>query len=368
MTRSVLVYRPGNLGDTLVAVPALWAVRRHFAASRITLLFEVSRARSLVTPAEPLRGSGICDEFLSYPVGGSWLQRLQRPLDMATLQARVRSRRIDTLVYLAPSRRTMRQRSRDRLFFRAAGVTRFIGMEGFPPPETWLSGARTLPSEGELLLRRLERSGVPVPEAGRASLELSIGQVEERRVADWMLSQPNTGGRLCISIGPGGKQPVTRWPIERYQAVVAALIARFDVWPIVFGAPADAANANRLLRAWARGWDATGFDVRTAIAAMRRCVMHLGNDTGTIHMAAAAGVPCVGVYAAQNPRGQWEPYGAGHRVLRLPIDCEGCLLEECVAQGHRCLLSIGVEPVTAACEEMLVRVAAADQRTTHVNR
>jgi ADP-heptose:LPS heptosyltransferase len=94
------------------------------------------------------------------------------------------------------------------------------------------------------------------------------------------------------------------------------------------------------------------------MAAMKRCRMHLGNDTGTMHMAASVKVPCVGIFASAQPLGWWHPYGAGHRILERRIDCEGCLLEACVERAHECLLSITIEQVTEACVEMLTRLGA----------
>jgi ADP-heptose:LPS heptosyltransferase len=92
--------------------------------------------------------------------------------------------------------------------------------------------------------------------------------------------------------------------------------------------------------------------------ALSECALHVGNDTGTIHMAAAAGVPCVGVYSSRNLPGLWFPYGAGHRVLRTPIACENCELFECLEHKMQCILAITPAQVIAACADILLATSA----------
>ena len=353
--KSVLIFRPGTLGDTLVALPALWAVRKHFYDHSVVLLSDCHPRRGLVPASEVLKGSGVCDEFLEYPVDLSWRGRVALPWRMGVLLARLRRRRFGALVYLASAPRSRRQVARDHLFFRSAGIGRFIGMDlqnGLPPVPGPLAPA----PESDLLLQRLEFAGIEVPAFGEGSTELGLGPVEEARVGAWLAKLPSDGGRQWISVGPGGKKPVNLWPIERYEAVVASLIQRFDVWPVVFGGAADRETIERLIANWGRGHNAAGaLNVRAAMAAMKRCLMHLGNDTGTMHMAASVRIPCVGIFASAQPLGWWHPYGAGHRILQRRIDCEGCLLEKCEGHAHECLLSTTTDHAMGACVEILTR-------------
>lgn len=345
--RSVLVFRIGSLGDTLVALPALWAVRNHFSGSHIVLLSNESPERKLITPRDVLEGSGVCDEFLNYQLGASGRGRVLEAWQKAVLLANLRRRRFDTLAYLAPSKRSPGQIARDRAFFGLAGIRRFLGMEGFGGP----APSETC-QEADLLLRRLAVSGIP---AGPIStpIQLGLGAREESEVAAWLAGYPPDGGRPWLAVGPGGKKPVTRWPAERYAAVVEALIERFDLWPVVFGGPEDSGAAQSLIAAWGRGYNASGtLAVRPALAALRRCAAYLGNDTGTMHMAAASGAHCIVPFASHAP-GLWFPYGEGHHIFQTRIECEGCQLVECRERSHRCLLSITVEQVIEACAETL---------------
>lgn len=175
-----------------------------------------------------------------------------------------------------------------------------------------------------------------------------------------------TAGGLGLALAPAQKMPAKRCPEERFRQVVMALIERHDIWPVVFGGGEDAALGDRLLRAWGHGYNAAGaLSVRGAAAALKRCAMYLGNDTGTMHLAAAVGIPCVAVFSARERPGLWYPYGTGHRVLRSDIECEGCGLVECVERKNECLRMIEVEHVLAACRELIGHANHANRPDLH---
>jgi phosphatidyl-myo-inositol dimannoside synthase len=354
--QNVLVFRIGQLGDTIVALPAMWAARKHFPGARFTLLCDRHPGKVRVLAADLLRGTGIFDAFESYVVDDSPLGRLLRPLQMAFLAQRLRRKRFDTLIYLAPSTRTREQVERDRNFFALAGIRTVLGMDGFvelPKPVPGQPLANT-PAESDLLLARLAASGVSIPAPGKGRLDLGIGTAEEEELKTWLATLPGDGGRRWLGIGPGSKMPAKRWPEECFREVVAGLIEAFDIWPVVLGGPEDKEMAARLLAAWGRGYNAAGaLDLRGSAAALKRCAVYLGNDTGTMHLAAAVGVPCVAVFSSREWPGMWFPYGVRQKVFRSAIECEGCALMECVEKRNECLNRIQPEAVLAACKEIL---------------
>jgi len=366
--KRVLVFRIGQLGDTIAALPAISAVRSHFPNGRFTLLCDRHPGKPFVFGPDLLRGSGLFDDFEFYPVHDQLLGRLLQAKDMLALLRRLRRARYDTLVYLLPSARTRRQVARDVRFFRAAGITEIIGTEGFaaPPVRTPGRPLDEVPHEAELLLARLAASEISVPPPGRGSMDLGLGPKEEAEVRAWLDSQTRcpvvrgpvppvaSGHRPWVGFGPGSKMPAKRWPWERFAELGRRLIEQFDIWPVVFGGAEDAADAARLLKAWGRGYNAAGgLSLRAAGAALRRCLLYVGNDTGTMHLAASVGTRCVAIFSARDWPGRWNPYGPGHRVLRAAIDCEGCGLVECLAQQNECLSRISVSEVLAACEPLL---------------
>ena len=356
MARHILVYRIGQIGDTVVALPGFWVVRESYPDARLCLLCDRHPGRNYVLARELLDGAGLFDEFITYDVDRSATGRLKALWGMLCLLPRLRRERFDTLVYLVPSCRTRSQIARDRLFFRLAGIRRFIGMTGFPklPEKQKGRPLPEVPREADLLLVRLAASGLPVPPEGQGHMDLGLGEAESEIVERCLRGPPRDGGRPWIAVGPGSKMPAKVWPEERYGRVVEALVDEFDVWPVVFGGAEDRELGDRLVSSWGRGYNAAGtLDVRAAAAAMNRCRLYLGNDTGTMHLAAAAGIRCVAVFSSREWAGMWYPYGTGHRVLRTEIDCDGCGLTECVERRKECILGVAVEEVLQACRDVI---------------
>lgn len=66
------------------------------------------------------------------------------------------------------------------------------------------------------------------------------------------------------------------------------------------------------------------------MAISRLCKCHIGNDTGTMYLAAAAGLPCAVIMSAHNePEREWIPFGNRNLILRRKIGCSGCSLKIC---------------------------------------
>jgi ADP-heptose:LPS heptosyltransferase len=354
--KKVLVFRIGQLGDTVVALPALWTVRKHFPDAELTLLCDRHPGRNFVIGADLLRDSGLFEKFEFYPVWPDGEHPATYAYEMVKLLQRLRRQHYDLLVYLMPSVRTRKQMLRDRRFFRMAGIKRFIGMTRIAElPEREPDRALCEVShEAELLLARLAASGLPIPPAGQGSLNLKLAVKEQVEVSQWRGSLSGDAGRPRIAFGPGSKMSAKRWPAERFAEVGRLLIERYDIWPVVFGGPEDRPVAEELIRGWGRGHNAAGqLSLRGATQAMAGCRLYVGNDTGTMHLAAAAGICCVAIFSARDWPGRWHPYGPGHRILRTQIDCEGCGLVECLDRKNECLERITVGHVLAECEAAL---------------
>src|ERR1035438_9905150 len=195
-SRNVLVFRIGQLGDTVAALPAIMAVRNHYRDGRFTLLCDRHPGKPYVFGPDLLRGSGLFNHFEFYPVRDRGMGRLLQAKDMLALLRRLKNSHYDTLVYLSPSARSRRQIARDVRFFRAAGIKEIIGTDGFaaPPKRTPGQPLEAVPHESELLLARMAASGIPVPPPGQGCMDLNLGAPEEAEVNGWLDSQ-TTGSR-----------------------------------------------------------------------------------------------------------------------------------------------------------------------------
>ena len=123
----ILVFRVGHLGDTVVALPALWAIREAFPHAHITLLSNHYSVSDRVSPNHVVPSEGLIDDYLNYPSN----DRRNNVPGLLWLWLLLRRRRFDTLVYLAPRLRQPRSVRRDLRFFKLAGIHHVIGHKGF---------------------------------------------------------------------------------------------------------------------------------------------------------------------------------------------------------------------------------------------
>ena len=351
--KRVLVFRIGLLGDSLWALPACLAVRKHFSDAHLALLTNRFASEGYASMADLLPQGALFDEVIFYDADLGGTDRRSG----LKLLARLRAARFDTLVYLAQRIRTRWHVLRDLAFFRLAGVTHFFGHRGFTPlpPRIPRSPLPFVEHETDHLLSRLALSGIPVPPPGDRRLELYISGEELSVARAWLETRSGTDHvRRLIAVGPGSNWPSKVWPEERYTELVRTLLNQPGIYPVVFGGPELSALGDRLIAAWGCGVNAAGrLSVRQAAAALSHCRLFVGNDTGTMHLAAAVGTPCVGIFAAVGWPGHSYPYGRAHVVLRRSVPCEGCLLRECIEQDMKCLKLISVSEVVAACRAVL---------------
>ena len=360
--KRILVFRTGHLGDTLVAVPAFWALRDAFPAATIAYLSSADAANpQYVSARDVLPETGMFDEWISYPNLSSGFGDL---VSLIRLAIKIRRKRFDAVVYMMTRYRTARQIERDRLFFRLAGIRNIIGADFVREHNLPLEIPKPVPrieKEGTFLLRLLREA--KIVDGHREFLpDLALGGEERAAVREWMDSTGITkyAGPL-IAVGPGSKWDSKIWDERRYADVVSRLIATQDVVPIIFGGPEDREKGERLIAVWGRGANAAGaLNVRKAAAALSECAFYLGNDTGTMHLAAAVGTTCVAMFSAVDWAGRFEPSGEQHVLFRRSVECEGCHSPTCLNNEYRnkCLELIAADDVFEACVSVLARETA----------
>lgn len=347
----ILVYHTGSLGDTIVATPALRVIRDNFPNAHVTLLFNIPFRQGLVMPEQIFSGAGLVDEYVSYASSSL--------LDVLPLIIKLRRQKFAMLAYLIRTYSGASRVWRDKIFFRMCGITQQLGIGGLThaPKEFSHCEMSRVMHVADTLLSRLRFDGLITPDPGKGNMDLGIGEPELQLAAAWQRPLQGDGGRRWVGVGLGSKMPCKIWPYERYLAVLSNLINEYDLWPVVFGGPEDKISGDRLVRELGRGYVAAeALGVRASMAAMKKCAFFLGNDTGTMHMAAASGLRCVIPFSSRDIKERWYPYGDGHVVFRTQIPCQGCMLEECNDRRMECILAISVEDVLKGCNKVLSEI------------
>lgn len=354
--KRILVYRTGQLGDTLVSLPAMRVIRGAYPDAELILLTDYHPGKGFVSSWDILEATGFFSEVMFYTPPssgpGDWLRFFR-------LAARIRSRKPDTLFYMRDPRR--HHSYRDRFFFqRMCGIANCFGLEPF---EEQVFGSRDqagnlarLPREADRLLEMVGRAGVPVPRSAEAEPGLPIFSKERGSVDSLWLEENIAFDDPVIGMCPGSKMSAKRWPLERFEQVGRELLRMsVEYRIIVFGGPEDRTTGDEIRQLLGdRVVNVAGrLSVLESAEALRRCRLYVGNDTGVMHLAAAVGTPCVAIFSARDHPGRWEPFGSNHVVLRKEVPCAGCMLETCTEKDMLCLREIAVDEVLNAAEEVL---------------
>ena len=352
---SILVFRIGHLGDTLVGLPAFWTLRKAFRSAQMTLLTNLDlRNPNYISPQNVLPASGLFDDWITYP---SNIHGLRSQIAYAKLFLTLKRRRFDAVYYLMTRNRNADQINRDVRFFNLAGINNVIGTDFLRKHSLGTEIPKPTPkvvSESEFLLDMLDDADIVV-DRDKLCNDLLLTDAEHDLAQQWLTSvvgKQETLARL-IAVSPGSKWKSKVWDENRFASVVDELIGEFNVFPVVFGGIDDREKGERLIEHWGVGANAAGsLGVRESATLLRRCELYVGNDTGTMHLAAAVGTPCVAVFAAIDWIGRWAPTGAQNHIFRKSVECEGCHTPDCF-NNHKCLDLISTNEVYQACRKVL---------------
>lgn len=325
----LIVRIPNWLGDVVMALPAIGAVRRATEGSLV-----IAGRPPLVQLFEEDTG-GAPDGIL--------------PLEPERETERLRASGAGTIVLFTNSFRSAWVASRsgiaERWGYRTAGRGWLLTRSARRPRRTM--------HQRQYYLELVRALGIPAPD------DVPILRVREssRERAEAMLR--NAGASpddVLVGFAPGAAYgQAKRWPPDRVGAVIARLASR-GVRAVLVGADADRSTARAIesaLPSSVRAIDLVGrTSLRELVGVLARCAAFVSNDSGAMHVAAALGVPVTAIFGPTNER-ETSPEGpAAHDIILRDVFCRPCMLRDCPID-HRCMKRIGVDDVFASVEKHL---------------
>lgn len=183
------------------------------------------------------------------------------------------------------------------------------------------------------------------PDALYLDLDTEVRSKAKARAAE--LPKPLVGFNPGAAYGPA-----KRWPEQKYAALAKTLEEKLSGTTLVFGTAADAQAAAAIGRSASNVVDLTG---KTALAEamglIECCDLFVTNDSGLMHVAAAAGTPMVAIFGSTDAVATG-PFTEQAVVIQKDLPCIPCLKPEC-SRDFRCMEDIGVEEVGAAVMQLL---------------
>ena len=229
----------------------------------------------------------------------------------------------------------------------------FVGEARFGLLNQWRWGEKALPRFIDKNAALALPDGAPLPR------EWPVPQlrVPAEDVARWRQAN-GLGTAPAIALGPGSVGASKRWT---YYPEAARLLAEqgLDVW--VVGGPGEKALATEIVAAGGpRVRDLTGTDLRNGILAVAAAEVAISNDSGLMHIAAAAGTPTMGIFGPTSPY-LWAPLnGLAATVLtKTQLSCQPCQRTICTMNDHRCMRDIPASDVVATVTRVMAEAQQA---------
>jgi len=282
----ILVIKLGALGDFLMALGPMQAIRRHHPDAELVLLTRPAyRALGVAT--------GLFQEI--------WLDPAPRwnPVAWLRWRARLRAGGFARVYDLQTSDRT-------------AGYFRLFRSGRAPEWSGKVAGGshrHVYPADHRM--HSIDRQRAQLAVAGIPDVPLPDLSFLDGDVVGFGLPE-----RFALLIpGSSPERPGKRWPARCYGELAAHLAAR-GVTPVVAGGTAEAVEARAIAAVEPSTVDLTGrTDLGQLAALARRADVAIGNDTGPTHLAALAGCPTVALFSAASDPAKTAPRGSDVRDL-----------------------------------------------------
>jgi len=169
-----------------------------------------------------------------------------------------------------------------------------------------------------------------------------------------------SSGAPYAVIHPGGKYFTKRWSPENFIDLAQWLRKTHSIEP-VFSTGSTETEIVSELRRLSGGEFALmdSLDLRQLIALVAGARIFIGNDSGPTHIATATGRPVVAIFGSSSSV-HWRPWQTAYRVVQNDFPCNPCPGDRCYAFAEpRCILSITLAQVQAACESLLAETTQA---------
>ena len=207
------------------------------------------------------------------------------------------------------------------------------------------------------LLNFLADCGIPRTD-GDEVVNWNFQPEEIAAAKEWFSRIPVPQGYTPFVMCTGGKSQIQHWHLERYAEVLKKIVPEYHLFPVFVGVDHDRKDAEFLIKECGMGifsQDIGVISLREMIIAFNNFKLYLGNDTGILHLAGAAGIPSVSVSSARDPIKYWNPLnGQLHKTAVADISCKWCRKDNCDRpENLTCINKVSVKNVFRMIQEQL---------------
>lgn len=296
-SRRILITRLSHIGDAILTMPLAVQLKRAWPDCHLTWAAEAPTVQLLrLHPA--------IDRVVEVPKG--WAQR-----PSCWWQLRAELRAVPADISFDPQ-----SLLKSALLARLSGARQRIGFAGKHGREgsPWINNCLCLPARSHLVDRTLELLRVVGLQPSPAEFGLPVCPLARDSVQRWLSTW---GLARFVLLNPGAGWRSKQWPSERFAVFARRLLEDYGVPSLVVWAGATEQVLAREVVAASEGSaqlaPPTSLAELAALAA--QATLFVGGDTGPIHLAAAMGCPCIGLYGPTRPA-ESGAYGSNHRHVQ----------------------------------------------------
>jgi ADP-heptose:LPS heptosyltransferase/GT2 family glycosyltransferase len=346
--RRILVVKLDHIGDFVLAIPAIRRLRAQFPGAEISVL--AAPASCILAQDEP--SIDRCIQFSFFDARSELGQREIPEPELLELQGRLEAFKFDLAVDLRmhTDTRPMLQRTGARVL---AG---FDKSSEFP----WLD--ISLNWEGDTALTRkqvhvadrvldLIRVIEGACDRGWPTLSAPTSAEALARVRQMPFAQNCPTGffdRPLVCVHPGVGSTIRRWPAPSYAALVDLMIERTGVSVLLIGAADEAPVVAEVLEKTVNKGSVVAVagivPLHELKTLMRACILFIGNNSGPKHIAAALGLPTIGVHSGNVDPLEWGPVGENAVTIHRKMFCGPCYIADPNACSRKLACLTGIRP------------------------
>lgn len=298
--KNVLAVRTDRMGEMLLTLPAVRTLRDNFPDSRISLMLSPSLKDLVIN--EPY-----IDILLPYSEGrhrGFW-----GTIKLARL---LKSGGFDLIVIFNPAKKF-------NLASFLAGIPCRLGYNrkcgfllNYRIEDRKYQGEK---HEIEYNIDLLRPLGL---EPGGTGLSLSIDKESLNRI-DGLFVRENIGNNTLLAVHPWASNPGKEWGEDNFAALIKILAQQGERIAVIGGSENIERASSLIQKSGSRVLDLTGkLSLKELSALLSKCRLLVSNDSGPVHVAAAAGTRVIALFRKNPPAvsaRRWGPWGRGHAVI-----------------------------------------------------
>lgn len=342
--RKICIFELGLIGDSVVTIPAMRALRKSFPDAHIIRIVNTS-VRGLFD------GCPFVDEIVEYDKNG----KENSIVGKIRFLHKIRKKKCDMLInfHIPNVTRNCRIYFRDNFFSFLTGAKVRVGYctkgDGFFLTHKIFAKSVSNEYIVDAILKLLGLLKIYNP---NKDYEIWITGKNEKSI-DRILKRKKLKGEFNIGLHPCSKYSANLWKERNFAELADILAKRYRANIIFTGTRKDNSVIEKIvsyMRENAFSF-ADKISIGEFVALCKNLSLFVCVNTGSMHLAVAAGIPTIALFSGRDRKGEWEPREDNFFVVRKDVDCSPCFKEFC--DHHLCMETITVKDVLDVVKEVV---------------